>query len=116
MPSKVLVAASTKPLVLSILSHGKNYGYRIIKEIERLSGGELQWTDAMLYPVLKRMQKEELITAQWVQSDNGRKRKYYEITPTGLAQLKQDRSEWLNVNQIFARLWASGEELNLIED
>ena len=116
MPAKVLVAASTKPLVLSILSHGRNYGYRIIKEIERLSGGELQWTDAMLYPVLKRMEREGLITAQWVQSDAGRKRKYYEITPAGTEQLAQDRSEWLNVNQIFARLWSSSEGLDLIEE
>lgn len=116
MPSKVLVAASTKPLVLSILSHGKNYGYRIIKEIEQLSDGELQWTDAMLYPVLKRMENEGLIKSQWVQGETGRKRKYYEITPVGTTRLSQDRSEWLNVNQIFARLWASGTGLNLIEE
>ena len=116
MPAKVLVAASTKPLVLSILSHGRNYGYRIIKEIERLSDGELQWTDAMLYPVLKRMEEKELITSQWVQTDSGRKRKYYQITPRGTEQLAQDRSEWHNVNQIFARLWSPGEELDLIEE
>ncbi|MFK8164439.1 MAG: PadR family transcriptional regulator [Lewinella sp.] len=111
MPSKVLVAASTKPLVLSVLSHGKNYGYRIIKEIEALSGGTLQWTDAMLYPVLKRMEKETLITAQWVVTENGRKRKYYEITDVGKAQLQKDRQEWLSVNRIFAHLWASNTDL-----
>ncbi|MEM1359839.1 MAG: PadR family transcriptional regulator, partial [Bacteroidota bacterium] len=64
MATKALVAASTKPLVLSILLHGKNYGYRIIQEIEHLSSGELAWTDAMLYPVLKRMEKEGLISSQ----------------------------------------------------
>ncbi len=115
MPTKVLVAASTKPLVLSILAHGRNYGYRIIREIEGLSGGELTWTDAMLYPVLKRMAKEGLITAQWVQADGGRKRKYYEITLRGREQLARDRQEWLNVNQIFVRLWAPGAELSLSE-
>lgn len=116
MPSKVLVAASTKPLVLSVLSHGKNYGYRIIKEIEALSGGELQWTDAMLYPVLKRMENEALISSQWVMTENGRKRKYYQITETGMAQLESDRLEWLNVHRIFARLWAPGAALSFIED
>ena len=55
MATKALVAASTKPLILSILRHGKSYGYEIIKNIEELSGGELAWTDAMLYPVLHRM-------------------------------------------------------------
>jgi DNA-binding PadR family transcriptional regulator len=116
MPSKVLVAASTKPLVLSVLSHGKNYGYRIIKEIEALSGGALQWTDAMLYPVLKRMEKEALITAQWVVTENGRKRKYYEITDVGKAQLQQDRQEWLSVNRIFAHLWGPNTDLSLTKD
>lgn len=114
MPAKVLVAASTKPLILSILTHGRNYGYGIIKEIERLSGGELTWTDAMLYPVLKRMQKEGHITAQWVHTEGTRKRKYYEITPLGKEQLAQDRHEWLNVNQIFIRLWASDGARHLI--
>ena len=116
MPAKALVAASTKPLVLSVLSHGRNYGYRIIREIERLSGGELQWTDAMLYPVLKRMEKEGLIVSQWVSTENGRRRKYYEITPAGSVQLEQDRREWLNVNRIFARLWATDTDLSLETD
>ncbi|MEM6769710.1 MAG: helix-turn-helix transcriptional regulator [Bacteroidota bacterium] len=105
MPNKALVAASTKPLVLSILAYGKNYGYRIIQEVERLSEGELEWTDAMLYPVLKRMEKEQLITSHWVKTPNGRKRKYYEITPTGREQLAEDRRQWQRVTQTFTRLW-----------
>ncbi|OAV42586.1 PadR family transcriptional regulator [Lewinella sp. 4G2] len=113
MANKQLVAASTKPLVLSILSHGRNYGYRIIKEIERLSDGELQWTDAMLYPVMKRMQNDGLITAQWVETENGRKRKYYEITEAGKEWLQQERSAWLKVNRALARLWAGGQDLEL---
>lgn len=116
MANKQLVAASTKPLVLSILAHGRNYGYRIIKEVERLSEGKLVWTDAMLYPVMKRMQQEGLIVAQWVQSDNGRKRKYYEITDLGRERLQHDRREWLSVNRIFARLWAGGSDLELTTD
>ncbi len=108
MTTKALVAASTKPLVLSILAYGENYGYRIIREIETLSGGQLEWTDAMLYPVLKRMEKEALIVSRWVKTDSGRKRKYYEITATGREQLAEDRRQWLNVNGIFSRLWQTG--------
>ncbi len=105
MANKALVAASTKPLVLSILSYGENYGYQIIKEIERLSEGELNWTDAMLYPVLHRMEKEGLIRSQWVKTESGRKRKYYRITSKGQEQLEKDRAQWQNVNRTFARLW-----------
>lgn len=107
MVTKALVAASTKPLVLSILSFGENYGYRIIQEVERLSDGRLEWTDAMLYPVLKRMEKEELITSHWVKMDNGRKRKYYRITPTGEAKLADEKRQWLSVNSIFVTLWGA---------
>ncbi|NJC25616.1 PadR family transcriptional regulator [Neolewinella antarctica] len=116
MTTKTLVAASTKPLVLSILSHGKNYGYRIIQEVERLSAGELAWTDAMLYPVLKRMENEELIASHWVKTESGRKRKYYEITATGKERLAEDRRQWLNVSRMFSRLWdAEGNPLSIAD-
>ncbi|MEM9834878.1 MAG: PadR family transcriptional regulator [Bacteroidota bacterium] len=105
MATRALIAASTKPLVLSILTHGENYGYQIIKEVERLSEGELQWTDAMLYPVLSRMEKEDLIKSQWVITESGRKRKYFKITPTGTAYLEKERQQWLNVNRVFLYLW-----------
>ncbi len=49
---KDLVAASATPLVLAILAEGDSYGYAIIKRVNELSGGHLQWTDGMLYPVL----------------------------------------------------------------
>ena len=48
---KDLVAASATPLVLAILADGDSYGYAILKRVRELSGGHLQWTDGMLYPV-----------------------------------------------------------------
>ncbi|WP_116109216.1 PadR family transcriptional regulator [Lewinella sp. IMCC34191] len=108
MATKALVAASTKPLILSILSHRENYGYQIIKEVERLSDGELQWTDAMLYPVLSRMEKEGLVRSQWVKTEAGRRRKYYHITDEGTRQLAAEREQWMRVNQVFLSLWGLG--------
>lgn len=110
MATKALVAASTKPLILSILSHGENYGYRIIKEVERLSGGELQWTDAMLYPVLHRMEKEGLVKSQWIKQDSGRKRKYYSITAEGAKSLEKEKTQWKNVDQVLRSLWQGGKD------
>src|SRR6187399_2877566 len=49
---KDLIAASATPLVLAILAEGDSYGYAIIKRVAEMSGGHLQWTDGMLYPVL----------------------------------------------------------------
>ena len=50
MLSKELVAASTVPLVLSVLTEGENYGYALIQRVRELSGGRIEWTEGMLYP------------------------------------------------------------------
>ena len=63
--NKDLVAASATPLVLAILAEGDSYGYAIIKRVAELSGGHLQWTDGMLYPVLHRLERQGFVAAQW---------------------------------------------------
>jgi PadR family transcriptional regulator, regulatory protein PadR len=83
MIEKELVAASTEPLILSLLAKGESYGYELIQEIKRLSGEEIRWTDGMLYPVLHRMEDSGWITGRWVEMENGRKRKYYSIKQDG---------------------------------
>ena len=60
---KDLVAASATPLVLAILSEGESYGYAIIKRVGELSGGELRWTDGMLYPLLHRLERKGFVEA-----------------------------------------------------
>ncbi len=56
MLSKELVAASTVPLVLSVLADGESYGYALIQRVRELSGGGIAWTEGMLYPVLHWME------------------------------------------------------------
>src|SRR4030095_1831704 len=56
MIEKELVAASTEPLILSLLARGESYGYELIQEIKELSEDKIKWTDGMLYPVLHRME------------------------------------------------------------
>lgn len=105
MISKNLMAASTKPMILSILSRGEFYGYEIIQRIIDLSGGMLEWSEGMLYPVLHRMERDLLIRSQWKIMDNGRKRKYYSLTGKGRQELEADRKEWLSVHKVFTELW-----------
>ena len=62
---KDLVAASATPLVLAILVEGDSYGYAIIKRVAEMSGGHLQWTDGMLYPVLHRLERQGYVAAKW---------------------------------------------------
>ena len=103
--SKDLVAASATPLVLAILAEGDSYGYAIIKRVAELSGGHLQWTDGMLYPVLHRLERQRFVAAKWSTSDNGRKRKYYRITKEGRAELAAQRQQWKAVNGTLKGIW-----------
>jgi PadR family transcriptional regulator PadR len=103
--SKDLVAASTTPLVLAILAEGESYGYAIIKRVTELSGGHLQWTDGMLYPVLHRLERQGHIAAEWSSSETGRRRKYYRITPEGRAQLAAQRRQWQTVDETLRGIW-----------
>ena len=104
--NKDLVAASATPLVLAILAEGDSYGYAIIKRVAELSGGEWQWTDGMLYPVLHRLERQRLVSAKWGESEIGRKRKYYRITRDGLAQLELQRQQWRVVDRTLHGIWA----------
>jgi PadR family transcriptional regulator PadR len=103
--NKDLVAASATPLVLAILAEADSYGYAIIKRVTKLSGGHLQWTDGMLYPVLHRLERQGLVEAQWSASENGRRRKYYRITKEGLAQLAAQRKQWQVVDDTLRGIW-----------
>lgn len=105
MIAKELVAASTEPLILSLLAKGESYGYELIQEIKRLSGDEIRWTDGMLYPVLHRMEDSGWITARWVEMENGRKRKYYSIKEDGHQALKKKREQWAVISAVLGGLW-----------
>lgn len=104
MISKNLTAASTKPLILGILKQGKSYGYLIISKIKEISEGKMKWSDGMLYPVLHRLEKEELIRSEWIMSDGSRPRKYYEITELGKKELLIEKAQWIQVNMIMSEL------------
>jgi len=105
MVSKNLMAASTKPLILSILERGEIYGYQIIQNVIDISGGTLEWSEGMLYPVLHRMEKENLIRSQWKISKKGRRRKYYMLTESGRKELEKEKKQWMSVHKLLAKLW-----------
>jgi len=109
MISKAMIAASTKPLLLSILQDGESYGYQIIGKMSALSGGRLEWSFGMLYPVLHRLEKDGFIASKWKSSGAGRLRKYYRLTEAGILELERDKAQWLTVHGLFARMWKKSE-------
>jgi PadR family transcriptional regulator len=105
MLEKELVAASTEPLILSLLAKGESYGYELIQEVKELSGDKIKWTDGMLYPVLHRMENNGWIKSRWVEMENGRKRKYYSIKKDGHLALKDKRQQWTMISSVLGGLW-----------
>lgn len=103
--SKDLMAASSTPLVLAILAEADSYGYAILQRVRELSGGRIEWTDGMLYPVLHRLERLGHVEARWETSENGRRRKYYRITPAGRAQLAEERKQWHAVDDTLRGIW-----------
>ena len=101
-----LIAASTKPLILSILnSRAESYGYEIIQLVKRASGGAMQWSDGMLYPVLHRLERDGLVAARWGVSEAGRRRKYYRLQPEGAQALEREKQHWMQVHTTLTTLW-----------
>jgi len=105
--SKDLNAASASAIVLGILQTGESYGYAIVQKVRELSGGEVEWTDGMLYPILHRLEADGLIVARWGESETGRKRKYYQLTLQARPVMEDDRRQWQTVHAILNRLWAT---------
>ena len=107
--SKDLNAASASAIVLGILQAGESYGYAIVQKVRELSGGEVEWTDGMLYPILHRLEADGLIGARWGESETGRKRKYYQLTAEARPVMQDDRRQWQTVNAILQGLWVTGD-------
>src|SRR3712207_8766473 len=103
--NKDLIAASSTPLVLAILAEADSYGYHILKRVRELSGGRMEWTDGMLYPVLHRLERLGHIEARWEGAESGRRRKYYRITPGGRTQLAEERRQGQAGDATLRGIW-----------
>lgn len=106
---KDLVAAAATPMVLGILAEGESYGYAILQRITELSGGELKWSDGMLYPLLHRLERLGHVHSEWRQSDTGRPRKHYRLSEQGVAALAEQHRQWAVVGDVLSRVWRDGD-------
>ena len=76
-----------------------------MKRIGRGTGGELEWTDGMLYPLLHRLSRLGYVTTEWRTPPEGRRRKYYAITDGGRAALAGQQQQWLAVTRALNNVW-----------
>jgi DNA-binding PadR family transcriptional regulator len=112
--AKDLVAASATPLVLGILAEEESYGYAILKEISERSGGRLEWTEGLLYPLLHRLERLGYVEATWRTPEGGRRRKYYAITEDGRKELAEQRKQWAAVTEALQDIWKATRSIGPI--
>ena len=93
-------------LILHNLSLTPCHGYRLVKQIRVQSDGVLDYKEGTLYPTLHNLEKQGLITS-FHEKENGRSRRYYQLTDEGKAELVRWRQEWVEysgaVNLILGR-------------
>ena len=86
---KQLKMGTTEILILAILTKGDRYGYEISGDVKEQSEGFFEFKQGFLYPTLRRMEENKLITGYWKDSASGAPdRKYYRLTRQGRARLE----------------------------
>jgi transcriptional regulator len=80
----ILKAVSLKPL----------HGYGVLLRIQQISGDALEIPQGSLYPALYRLEHQDLIVAEWGQTENNRRAKYYTLTAAGRRRLREETAGW----------------------
>jgi PadR family transcriptional regulator PadR len=89
-----LVQGTLDLLVLGALAAGPMHGYGIAACVRERTDGHLAIEDAALYQALHRLDRQGLVDAEWAQSDNNRRARYYSLTPEGRKRLREERAQW----------------------
>jgi PadR family transcriptional regulator, regulatory protein PadR len=81
-------------LILKAVSLNPLHGYGVLLRIRQISGDAIEIPQGSLYPALYRLEHQGLIVAEWGQSENNRKAKYYTLTATGRRRLRHETAGW----------------------
>ena len=96
---KGLIGGSSALLVLSLLSEKDYYGYEIIRTLEERSDETFLYNEGTLYPILHKMESKGMVVSYKEKMENGRERKYYQLTEAGRAHLEYKKQEWALFSQ-----------------
>ena len=94
-----LLQGTLEMLILKALFLQPIHGYGILVRIQQLSQERLQIQQGSLYPALYRLESRGLIHAEWGESENRRKAKFYRLTPAGKRQLKIETAHWSRLSE-----------------
>jgi PadR family transcriptional regulator, regulatory protein PadR len=91
-------------LILKMLARGPLHGYGLAQRIQQVSEEALRVEEGSLYPALHRMEQLEWIHAEWKATENGRRAKFYKLTPQGRKQLAREEEAWSRVTGAVAKI------------
>jgi PadR family transcriptional regulator PadR len=81
-------------LILKTLTRGPNHGFGIALHIQTASDSALRVEEGSLYPALRRLERDELVYAEWKVTENSRRARYYKLTPAGRKWLASAEKYW----------------------
>ena len=110
--SAELLPGTLDMLILKAVSLKPLHGYGVLLRIRQISGDALEIPQGSLYPALYRLEHQGLIAADWGQSENNRRAKYYTLTAAGRRRLREETAGWNRlVSAIGLALNATSEEV-----
>ena len=99
-------------LILKAVSLAPLHGYGVLLRIGQISNNALEIPQGSLYPALYRLEHQGLIDAEWGESDNKRKARFYRLTPAGRRRLKEEAANWNRLaDAIAAAMGATPQEV-----
>jgi transcriptional regulator len=88
-----LLGSALEMLILEVIAQGPSYGYEIAQTVAGRSDGTFAMKEGSLYPALHRLERQKFLKPTWREAD-GRRRKYYELTKAGRAELASRKESW----------------------
>jgi transcriptional regulator len=99
-----LVQGTLDMLILKTLALEPMHGWGIGVRLEQISRGVFQVNPGSLFPAFRRLERDGLINAEWRETENNRRAKYYVLTASGRARLKRETREWETQTAAIARI------------
>lgn len=99
-----LIRGHTDTIILSLLSLGDSYGYKINKDIMELTSNRFEFKEATLYTAFRRLEQAGFIASYWGDENSGARRRYYIITEKGRERYRQNLKEWERARAITEKL------------
>ena len=101
--NKEMMKGSIDLILLSIIARKDMYGYEMVQVLKQSSGDAYSMSEGTLYPALKRLETQGAIQSYWVEQENNRPRKYYQITEEGQRALQSKLKDWQQIHALISK-------------